>query len=317
MRFSKVIVLMVVLLFCKQSFAQKDTLHAPYLNGHRYVLNEFIRDPFLYTSFNLMMGYGSSSGYSFPTLTIGDVELNINSGELFFGSLHTGYTQKINDWAMGFVSFGVTGRFGSEPASMLTQGLNSITGFSYGMKFKVLRTQKSMLSTEFRMKNYGISFINVFRYLKDLIEQNPAADLTQNAHILAGHIGASYAYAHNSLWGFYGSAKYFFGDSIIPGESISELNLALAFDLNLYARTKIPLGFNIGASSTTVPEFTLARTTRSTIYSFQIAYMGRDDLQIGLNTSWFETPLEVEGLPRTEGLNTTVGNLSMVMRYFF
>lgn len=317
MRFSKIIMAISLILLTKQSFAQSDTLGSASLNGHQFVINEFVRDPFIYTSFNLLMGYGSSDGYNFPTLNIGDYELNIRSGELFFGSLHTSYSHKINDWSMAYINFGVTGRFGSEPASMLTQGLNSITGFSYGMKFKILHTKKSMLSTEFRMKNYSISFINVFRYLKDLIEQNTTADLTQNAHILAGQIGASYAYAHNSLWGVYGSAKYFFGDSIIQGESVNQLNLGLSFDLNLYARTKIPLGINIGASSSTVPEFTLAKKSSSTIYSIQVAYVGRKDLQIGINASWFDSPLEVEGIPVTQGLETNVRNLSMIMRYFF
>ena len=302
---------------CIATFGQSDSLSRPYLNGHRFVVNTFVDDPFMYTSFNLMMGYGSSSGYEFPPIQIGDYELNISSGELFFGSLLAGYSQQINDWATAYVSFGFSGRFGAEPTSILTQGFNSITGVNYGMKFNVLRTRKSMLTTEFRVKNYGISYINVFKYLKDLIEENPNADITQTANILAGHLGGSYAYAHNELWGFYTSAKYFFGDSMIPGETINELNLAFAFDLNLYSRTKIPIGLNLGISSTTLPEFTLARTSRSTIYSFQIAYVGRENLQFGLSSSFFETPLEVEGVSRTDGLATTVSNLSFVMRYFF
>jgi len=237
MKYSRTIVLFLMTILSNPAYSQSDTLNRPYLNGHRFIVNEFVNDPFLYTSFNLNMGYGSSSGYDFPVVTIGDYELNISSGELFFGTLHAGYSQQINDWSMAFVNIGVTGRFGAEPTSLLTQGLNSLTGISYGMRFNVFRSKKSMITSEFRVKNYGISFINVFKYLKDLIEQNPGADLTENAHLLSGHIGLNYAYAHNDLWGFYSTVKYFFGDSIIPGNSVSELNLEFAFDLNLADRT--------------------------------------------------------------------------------
>lgn len=159
--------------------------------------------------------------------------------------------------------------------------------------------------------------MNVLKYIKDVIEENPAADITQNSNILAGNIGLSYAYAHNDLWGIYATGRYFLGDGVVPGESINELNLAFAVDFDLSARTKIPIGLNMGFSSTTVPEFTLAKTAKSTIYSFQIAYVGRDDLQIGLTSSFFEIPLEIEGFPRTNGIETTVSNISLVMRYFF
>jgi len=316
-RYFNTLAIIVFLFNAHFSYGQTDTLSTPYLNGHRFVLNEFVNDPFMYTSFNLMMGSGISSTYNFPTIPIGDKEINIKNGDLLFGSLHAGFSQKINDWAMAYLNVGFTGRFGAEPASMLTQGLNSITGISYGMKFNLLRTQKSTLSAGFRVKNYQVSVVNVLKYIKDVIEENPTASINQNSNILAGNLGLSYAYAHNDLWGIYATGRYFFGDGVQPGDSVDEFNVALALDFDLSARTKIPIGLNMGFSSATVPEFTLANVSKSTIYSFQIAYVGRDDLQIGLTTSFFEIPLEIEGFPRTRGIETAVSNISMVMRYFF
>lgn len=317
MRYFRTLAIIAFLFNALFSYSQTDSLVTPHLNGHRFVLNDFVKNPFMFTSFNLLMGSGVSSTYDFPTIPIGDKEIDIKNGDLLFGSLHAGYSQQINDWSMAFFNVGVTGRFGAEPASMLTQGLNSITGISYGMKFNLIRRQKSMLSADFQIKNYQVSFVNVLKYIKDVIEENPAADITQNSNILAGNIGLSYAYAHNDLWGVYATGRYFLGDGVVPGESINELNLAFAVDFDLSARTKIPIGLNMGFSSTTVPEFTLAKTAKSTIYSFQIAYVGRDDLQIGLTSSFFEIPLEIEGFPRTNGIETTVSNISLVMRYFF
>ena len=174
-----------------------------------------------------------------------------------------------------------------------------------------------MLSTEIEMRNQSVSRVNVYKFVKDLIENNPTADLTENVNLLAGVIGLQYAYAHNDLIGLQANNRYIVGDHVIENDQVNTLNFSFAIDLNLDARTKIPLSINTGFSSSTVPEFILDRAKRTFISTFQVTYMGRDDLQIGVNSNFFSSPLGVEELPVTQGLKSNVSNLSLVKRYFF
>ena len=137
MRKLKIIYIIFLALFSSMAYAQEDTLSRPYLNGHRFALNELITNPFIFSGFSLNMGYGQSASYDFPTFSIGNREINIKAGGLLFANLNAGYDQKINDWSIAFFNFGFVGRLGTAPASILSQGLNSLSGVSYGMRFKL------------------------------------------------------------------------------------------------------------------------------------------------------------------------------------
>lgn len=70
------------------------------------------------------MGYGESESYDYPTFSIGDREVTIKAGGLLFANLNAEYAEQINDWSIAFVNFGFIGRLGTDPTSILSQGLN-------------------------------------------------------------------------------------------------------------------------------------------------------------------------------------------------
>lgn len=126
-----------------------------------------------------------------------------------------------------------------------------------------------MLIGELRMRTQSVSRVNVYKYIKELIEDNPAADLTEMVSILVGSIGLHYAYAYNELIGLQANIRYMIGDHVIENSEVNILNFSFAIDLNLSAKTKIPLSINAGVSSATVPEFTLDCSKRTFISTFQ------------------------------------------------
>lgn len=289
----------------------------PTLNGHRFILNGYVHDPFIYTGFKMELGVGLSEDYELINLPVLGYELKLRGGNNIYTTLNAGYHQKINDWAMIYGTFGVLGRLGTETGSLVANGLNSITGSTYGMKFKLFETEKSILSTEFEVKNYNSSYVNVLQYLIDIIEDNPRAALTQNINSLYGNIGAQYAYAFNDLMGLYGTLRYSFGDSVLPGEKVNHFNYGLAFDVNLSARTDVPLGASLGVMSATIPEMTLATSPNTTMTNLRLVYTGRNDLQIGLNISTFKAKYKIYSTTVPLDIDTNVINSSLTLNYFF
>lgn len=85
-------------------------------------------------------------------------------------------------------------------------------------------------------------------------------------------------------FGLQANIRYMIGDHIIKNSEVNILNFSFAIDLDLSAKTKIPLSINARVSSATVPEFTLDRSKHTFISTFQLTYVGRDDLQIGVNS---------------------------------
>lgn len=311
--------LLFSIIFCLSLpvLAQQRESTSPKIGGHRFILNGYVNDPFIYSGFKMHLGAGLSEEYDLLEIPIGDTTINLRGGFNLYTSLNAGYRQKINDWAMIYFSFGVLGRLGTQTTSLLANGVNSITGSTYGMKFKIFENEKSVLSADFDVKNYNISVINVLQYIADIIDNNPRASLTQNSNSLFGTIGASYAYAINDLLGVYGTARYSFGDSVLPGKKVSDINFGLAIDIDLMARTKIPLGASLGLTSATIPEITLDTSTNTTLTNFRLVYNGRDDLQIGLNMGFFTAPFEIETRGRVFTATTRVAEFGLTLNYFF
>jgi len=297
--------------------AQENENKNPSLNGHDFIMNGFVQNPFIYSGFRMNFGVSMSEEYDLFDIPIGDTLVSVTGGNNLYAGLNAGYQQKINDWAMLYVDFGLLGRVGTQPTSLISNGLSTISGATYGMKFKLLETQKSMLSTGFQVKNYGLSVVNILQYIVDLVDNNPNASLNQNSNALFGNIGVQYAYAFNDLIGTYANLHYTFGDSVIPGQSVQELDFALAIDINLKSRTKVPLGINIGVASATLPEFTLAATKNTTVSNVRLVYTGRDDIQIGLNTMYYSAPFNIEAAGIPISVETNVFGSTLSFNYFF
>jgi hypothetical protein len=317
MNIKKITFIVCLLVTFSSLKAQSDSIPIPQLNGHQFVINGLISDPFIYTNLNFQMGVGVSAKFDAPPLPIGGFEFNVIGGSNVYANLNVGYTQRINNWAS--LNFGVnmSGRIGTAPSSILTQGLNSIVGSSFGMKFKLYEGKKSIISSEFQVKNYKVSAIDVLKYIQDIIANDSTADLTQNTNSLFGAIGIQYAYAHNDLLGFYGTAHYTFGDAVTTGESISQFNLGLAVDINLKARTNVPLGASLGFTTRTIPEITLRSSTETILYNFKLLYTGREDIQLGLSIQYFKNQIEIENVTLPKEITSKVTNFAFTMGYFF
>ena len=81
--------------------------------------------------------------------------------------------------------------------------------------------------------------------------------------------------------------------------------------MNLYPKTKVPLGFSLAGTVARTPELGVEDERSTVSAAFQIAYTGRDDFMIGLESSWQSLPLE--DLDQTLDLLGT----SFALRYFF
>ncbi len=302
--------------FAQDNLSVREDLNVPTLNGHRFVQNQLIPQAFIKTTFGVIIGYGDSERIDFPTFQIADSLLIDTKGKLFFGTLGLEYNQKVKDWISLYFSYVLTARVGTEPAGVLTQGLNTFNGFRLGWKFKLWENNKNMLSLSTGLENYTGNFVNVFGYVSDVINNNPNPSVSEDVPVLNGTLGINHAVGFNSLLGMQSSVEIGYGESFVRGNTNFNYVLATSLDLNMYPKWKVPVGVNLGFAYRSAPEYLSIEKESVNIFNLVIAYTGSKDLFINLEMSNSRLPV----ITRPSGENKSkvdVTDISLRMIYFF
>ncbi len=119
--------------------SQTDTIQDPFsLNGHKFVVNSKIGSPFVNTYFKNNLGAGQTVGLEFPEIVIKGKKIVQLQGEVAFTNIAFEYQQEIRDWMAFYADFKLLGRLGTETGALISQGVNIVSGYNFGWKFKLL-----------------------------------------------------------------------------------------------------------------------------------------------------------------------------------
>jgi hypothetical protein len=269
----------------------EESNNIPHLNQHYFIPNSNTPAPFIKSQFGMNLGIASSNDFENVIIEIDGEKLLALKGSLIFADLNFDYQQKIKDWIAFHLNVGVTARIGTELQSILTQGVNTVSSFRMGWLVKLLKNEKNMLSANIQINNHGANFINIGDFITDLIKDSVKTSITKKVPILNGGIGLRYAHGFNEILGFQGYAGLAYGESFKRGESDFVYRLGGLFDINLATKTKVPLGFGISYSLTSVPDVVQVKGKSASIAGLKISYSGAPHFNLGLEISRSRVPI--------------------------
>lgn len=288
----RLIIILTVLLFSADNFlAQEDDVLQKYsikkeriLGEHYFTPTNEIRMPFILTHVRTSLGVGGVSNIKYPLIEIGENEYFYMQGDVFVAILNFEYQHAIKHWLAVFTRFGLTGRLGNSLATLTKQGINYATTFDIGWMLRVYRNDKFALSASVEVTNGNYSFIDLQKFVKDIMDGMEDASLTRSNNSVYGLAGIKAAYGINEFIGLNAVLDIGYGETIQR-----ELNnefftfSALNVDLNFYKIINTPLSLSLGYLHSTYPRTNNSESFSSNVFITQLNYIGTTDFVLSLD----------------------------------
>jgi len=272
--------------------AQESGNKIPELNDHVFVYMSNIKYPFTNTTFTTNLGIGSADNLSYEIGDINGQPITGIKGNLTFAHLSFDYQQRIRDWIALYLNGGLTARLGTDVFSLLSQGINTVTTFRIGWLVRIAKGEKYALSGTIGLNNSSGTFINIRRFVEDIVNNVPNPSITTDAPVLLGDFGLQFAYGLNEVIGLGFDGNFAFGESFDRQDADLRYALKGAIDFNFKGRYNVPLGIVLGYSLVSQPELVYTNKGTAQIGSIKLTYTGTNDFLIGLESSMMNIPLE-------------------------
>jgi hypothetical protein len=270
-----------------------------------------VPDPFIRTYFKMAMGLGKAFDVKTKIFVINGEPVLGLQGDLAFLGVDVEYSQALKDWVAFRASIAVSGRLGTNVGTLLSSGISTANGLEMGWLFKLLQSNKVMLSGDLSFSNRTFTIISVERFVEDIVAGRPP-QLTQKVPSTRVTGGARIAWGVSELFGMSGVLKTGYGESVNPleGDKIF-YTVGASVDFDLRAFSSVPLGINAGFATDSFPEGGEDIKSNISGTNFKIAYNGRPDFSVGLAFSGEQFKSE-----STEQ-NIRFGSVAFDLRYFF
>ena len=317
------LVLFAMLLVVTSTTAQTDSapdiksekIKVPVLNDHRFVVNSYTGSPFIKTYFRNSLGGGVAMDLNVPILIVDGEPLAGLRGDLTFLTLEFEYQYAVNNWLAVFGKVGMVSRFGTEPQALIAQGFNATYGFELGWMFKLLETDKVMLSATANLWNQSGTVLNLYDFVQDIIDNGglePDNQLIYSKDYIQGGGGLRVAWAPNKLIGVNGLSEFAFGESLDNKGTKVFYNIAGSVDLDLNKIYSVPIGFALGFTvNTFLSSNDSSVDENATSIFLRTSYTGRDDILISLDMTWNKLPIS-QPKQTLNGMTSTIS-----VEYFF
>ena len=294
---------------------KSNQIKLPVLDGHRFVVNPYTNSPFIKTYFRNSLGGGVAMDLQVPILIVDGEPLAGLRGDLTFLTLNFEYQYAVNNWLAFFGNVGMVSRFGTEPQALIAQGLNATYGFELGWMFKLLETNKVVLSATANLWNQSGTVLNLYDFVQDIIDNGglrPENQLIYSKDYIQGGGGLRVAWAPNKLIGVNGLSEFAFGESLDNKGTKVFYNIAGSIDLDLNKIYSVPIGFALGFTFNTFLSSNDSSVDEiATNIFLRTSYTGRNDILISLDMTWNKLPISQ---PK-QTLNGMTGMLSI--EYYF
>ena len=287
---------------------------APMLAGHRFTTPGVVQAPFISTHFRNALTVGMAPGSSIPLAVIDGEEIIFETGDVLFSMLQIEYQQAAKEWMGFWLNVALAGRLGTETASLLSQGVTVLSGFRMGWLLRIMQADNMALSGTIQIINAGYTAVDLVGFVEGIIDDGLTEDdkLVYNSSLMIAKPGLSYAWAINQTVGLTASAAAGYGES--PDRTAGNewyYDVGAAVDFDLRREISVPLGAAVGFRSNSIPESEQNLGNGATTASVRINYIGRPDLNIGLEiaSQW----QDIRTSERSLRFTTTM----MDFRYYF
>ncbi|MEO8209683.1 MAG: hypothetical protein ABI840_03910 [bacterium] len=286
------------------SFSQNGSSHKvnhPMLDGHDFIINNFIDNPFVTTNLSSGLGFATSLQTDIPLLRLGDTTTLKIDADISFVNGSFKYQHAIQDWAAIWINVSGIARLGTNTASIFVSGVTANTAFETGMLFRIKESKKSLFSSSIRIKNSSSTILNIYPFIRGLIDSTyPYAtkNLVNTLNPLAGEVDLRAAYSPSKYWNILSYFNGGYGENIEINEIKNRFNyeFGASVSYNLNPGNNIPLAIGTGLKFNSRSP-TLEYTKRLTqYYMFQLAYTGRKDFTVSLESQYARIPVNYQDI---------------------
>lgn len=292
-------------------------LKLPMLNGHKFITNSLIPNPFIKSKIQSNLGFANSLSTEIPLLRFGDTLSSKEvTADITYVNGYFEFDYAVKDWAAIWIKLGGIARIGTNTASIFVSGVTANTNFESGMLFKIIEFKKSMISSSIKIQSSSSTQLNIYEFLKNILDSNAYVQnnqLVKSFNPLTGKVDLRFAYTPSSKWSILAFIDGGYGEVINIDSIENKFSYSFGGSLNydLGVTTSIPFGvgaaFMISSNSPTMQYY--SNTTQS--YMLQFIYTGSKDFFIELESNYVKIPTRF----RDTVINLTSFNLGWT--YFF
>jgi hypothetical protein len=298
----------------------------PILDGHRFIPNSTVPDPFITTFLRSNTGFGFLLDANIPVLTEADT-VAVLQGDIAFAVLGFEYQQAIVDFLALRIGFGGAIRTGTNGETLIAEGLNASYSFGVGVTGRVFHTEDFYLSAVLDYESNKIIAVDPFGFAQRVAEECgglPEEDVAEcildtdetllqsgRASALTG--GARAAWSPIEWFGLRGRVELGAGDvsDVESDFGTFILNLGLLADFDLLEVTPVPLGFMLGFDGQIFGGRGSDLAESATRFNAGIFYTGRKEFSVGVEGIFGRVALAKSD----ENVDSITINLRL--RYFF
>jgi len=283
------------------------------LNGHTFIPSAVVGDPFISTLVRTETGGGMASQVSReiqdPVL---DSLINALVGDLAFMSLAFEYQYAFTDWLAVAAEVSGAARIGTGAQSVLAEGITSMFGVKLRASARVLQTEKWLVSTTLRYQPTTQYRLYILGFVKRAIDEGQISEdnsVVVQSDNSGGALGVGAAYAPRPWLGFVFQGEGGYANTEARDATAWKFGGIASLDLKpLYG---VPLGFIFTGKKDSFVLENSDLTEKVSSVGWGVAYTGRDDFSLSLETVHVRVPLLKDD--ETIGANLIKFNI----RYYF
>jgi hypothetical protein len=284
------------------------------LGGLFFIPSGRIADPFVTTHVRTATGAGVANGFQAPFIDTDDTTLGTLEGDIAFVALDFEYQQNLFEITSLRLALLGTARAGTSDQSLLATGVTAVYGLQFQGKVQIIRRSKWLLTGMLDLSGSNLFGINPLEFAQGIVDSGLTKEnsLVQESNTARATLGLGAAYAPTNWLGFtlipnFGAVEPFGSSSY--DKTVFRLEATGTFDLGQLS--SVPLGLLVTFQHDSFPSGGSDIVDDIQSYGFALAYTGRDEFSISLES--LNGTLKLEGAER----NSLAKQLLLNIRYYF
>jgi len=312
----KIFYLIVILLIYSntvqtQSDSPISEKKVPTLGGHTFPSSSHFGNSFITTHLKADLGFGLTSTLKIPGMIIDDYEIFSFEGQILFFNTAVQYQQRFTPWLALYLSFGMSGRVGTDISTIMADGVNTLSGGDIGWLIRITRSEKFNLSGTIRVQNLTGNFINITDYFKDIINNVLDPSVTKKVPAMLVGVGIRGAYAFNPTFGLQFQGDFDYGEAFERSKTKGYFSAGLMGDVDFLPKHNTAVGLALGYAITSAPEIVMSDGGMSHLITGKIGYTGSDDFELGVQYTYYNVNLKsVDEKP-------FISKILLILKFYF
>lgn len=283
--------LLIIFVCLASPLLAQEPMKIPTLNEHTFSATGIVGSPFINSNLQMGLGFASSTSVEVPLFVIDGQEIQGEIGGILTATLNFRYKQKVKDWMAFSINPIVTTRLGTDVTTLLTSGINTVSGVNFEWLIRLHHSERSMLSASLATSSFSGNFISISRFVEDVINNVPNPGLARTIPAVNSGFGLRWAYGLSKVTGFQVSGDLRYGEGFSrTGAGLSYKVGALA-DFNFANTTNTPIALSAWYFISTQPENVYQEIQSTSVFGSKITYMGTNDFVVGLELAYLRVPV--------------------------